>query len=146
MAKFGTTKACQIARWYLKVPSHFSGFIFSSLGMHISIVPDSLQAIRAAIEATIRRPPRNSSKQPKAHRKQAPPFTVTACSCTTFWEYCTKLLQWHFRIGTKSYPLHNSLFQISHIPNFSLPGSAKGSQDQLAHVVSVNGCPAYSTL
>ena len=44
--------------------------------MHISSVPDSLQEMRGTIQATIQRLPRNFRKQPKAHGKWQPPFTV----------------------------------------------------------------------
>ena len=67
MAYFGTIKVCQILLRYLKVRSHFLDVIFSSLGMHIFNVPNSLQEIRATInhlEAV-----KNNRNQPKAHRK-----------------------------------------------------------------------------
>ena len=41
VAEFATTKVCQIRPWCFKVRSHFSGVIFSALGLHISIVPNN---------------------------------------------------------------------------------------------------------
>ena len=51
MAKFG--KCVPIMPWYFTVQSPFSRCHFSSLGMYISIVPNSLQEIRATIQAAI---------------------------------------------------------------------------------------------
>ena len=53
--KVGTPEVCQIMPWYLKVRSHFSRCRSSSLGMHISIVPNSLQELRETIQATIQK-------------------------------------------------------------------------------------------
>ena len=53
--QFGTTEVRQIMPEYLKVRSLFLGVAFRSLDTHISIVPDSLEEIRAAIQATLQK-------------------------------------------------------------------------------------------
>ena len=80
----------------------FPGVSFSALGMHISIVPNSLQEIRAIIQATTQKPPRNNNSQPKAYPRgsgdalqrkksikgpQEITTTVYAHSCPTIREF-----------------------------------------------------------
>ena len=63
VAKFGTTKVCQIMPWYLRSKVIELGFITCSLGLHISIVPNSFEDSTATIQAAMQQPPRNTTNQ-----------------------------------------------------------------------------------
>ena len=56
MAEFGRTEMSEAS---------FLGVASSALGMHVSVVPDSLQEIRATIQAITQKPRRSSSNSPK---------------------------------------------------------------------------------
>ena len=103
-AKFGTTKVCQMMPRHLKVQSHFSRCHFFGLlactGLHCAQQQASggLQEIRGSIQAAIRKPPRNSTNQPKARRKCPPPSAGCVCSCAAVWElfanFCSGIEEW----------------------------------------------------
>ena len=72
MAQCGTTKVCQIVPRYLKVRGHFSGCHCERSGperFQCVQQPNSLREIRRTIQATVQKPTRNDSNQPKAHRQ-----------------------------------------------------------------------------
>ena len=124
MAEFGTTKVCQIMPRYLKVRGHFSGCHCERSGperFQCAQQPNSLREIRRTIQATVQKPTRNDSNQPKAHRQQRLPFTVYACSCATIWGFVPNsaaiFKDWR---QIFSAPIFR---QISHAPNFPLPGT-----------------------
>ena len=104
MAKFGTTKVCQIMPRYLKAVS--LGVIVSALGLQLPCDAQQPPGNKSNHPSNHAGAVRNHSNRSKARRKQQP-----------IWEFCTKFGRGYLGTGAQFSLHHISPLQMSHVPH-----------------------------